>query len=322
MSRDTINSVFFSIVIPLYNEEENVEELYKRLTFTMDELCKNEGISKNLYEIILVNDGSKDRTWDLIKEIHQKDNRVKGINFSRNFGQHPAITAGLSYAKGNVIILMDGDLQDPPEEIPRLYKRFKEGFDIVYALRKKRDDPIHRKFFSRVFMEILKNISNIDTHTRIGVFRIISRRCLENFLRLGEKSKLGLGLMNWMGFPESFVEIERKARQAGKSKYSFLKLYKLALDGIASFSNIPLYLHIALYLGFAAAFVSFLIGFYMIFKKIFYGIPLLGYASIIVSIFFLGGVSLIILGVVGLYIGKIYEISLNRPLYIVKDEEM
>lgn len=310
----------FSVVIPLFNEEENVQELYRRLTLTMERLCRDEGLSENLYEIILVNDGSRDRTWDLIKEIHRADKRVKGINFSRNFGQHPAITAGLNYAKGNVIILMDGDLQDPPEEIPRLYKKFKEGFDIVYALRKKRDDPVYRKLFSRIFMELLKRMTKIDTHTRVGVFRIISRRCMESFLRLGERSKLGLGLMNWMGYPQAFVEIERKARMAGQSKYSFFKLYKLALDAIASFSNIPLYLHIALYFGFAVAFMSFIVGFYMAFKKIFYGIPISGYTSIIVSIFFLGGISLIILGIIGIYIGKIYELSLNRPLYIIKEE--
>jgi len=317
-----MDSIQFSVVIPLYNEEDNILELYRRLTITMESLCKDEGISENLYEIIMVNDGSRDTTWDLIKELHQKDNRIKGINFSRNFGQHPAIIAGLSYAKGNVIILMDGDLQDPPEEIPRLFKKFKEGFDIVYALRKKRDDPLYRKIFSRIFMEIFKKITHLNIYTRVGVFRIISRKCLENFLMLGERSKLGLAMMSWMGFSEAFVEIDRKARAAGKSKYSLFKLYKLALEGIASFSNIPLYLHIALYFGFAVASMSFLAGSFMILKKLFYGIPISGYTSIIVSIFFLGGVSLIILGIIGFYIGKIYEISLNRPLYIIKDKEL
>jgi dolichol-phosphate mannosyltransferase len=309
----------FSVVIPLFNEEGNILELYRRLTATMESLCKKEGLDEDLYEIIMVNDGSKDRTWELIRQLHETDRRVKGINFSRNFGQHPAITAGLNYAKGQVIILMDGDLQDPPEEIPRLYEKYKEGYDIVYALRKTRDDPIYRKFFSRIFMEVLKKLTRIDAPTRVGVFRVISRRCLENFIRLGEKSKLGLGLMGWIGFPQSYVEIERKARAAGKSKYSFLRLYKLALDAIASFSNIPLYLHFALYFGFTVAMFSFLTGFYMIFKKLFYDIPISGYTSIIVTIFFLGGVSLIILGIIGVYIGKIYELALNRPLYIVKD---
>lgn len=313
---------YFSIIIPLYNEEGNILELYRRLTITMESLCKEEGFDERCYEIIMVNDGSKDRTWELIKGLRQKDLRVKGINFSRNFGQHPAITAGLNYAKGDKIILMDGDLQDPPEEIPRLYEKYKEGYDIVYALRKTRDDPVYRRFFSRVFMEILKKLTRIDAPTKVGVFRIISRRCMETFLKLGEKSRLGLGLMGWMGLPQSYVEIQRKARASGESKYSFLKLYKLALDAVASFSNIPLYLHFALYFGFTVALISFLIGFYMLFKKIFYDIPISGYTSIIVSIFFLGGVSLIILGIIGVYIGKIYELALNRPLYIVKDEEI
>lgn len=317
-----VGSLNFSVVIPLFNEEGNISELYRRLTITMESLCKKEGLDENSYEIIMVNDGSKDRTWELIKQLHQKDFKVKGINFSRNFGQHPAISAGLSYAKGDVIILMDGDLQDPPEEIPKLYEKFKEGYDIVYALRKTRDDPVYRRFFSRIFMEFLKKITRIDAPTKVGVFRIISRRCLDNFLRLGEKSKLGLGLMGWMGLPQSYVEIQRKARASGESKYSFFKLYKLALDAVASFSNIPLYLHFALYFGFTVALLSFIIGFYMIFKKIFYDIPISGYTSIIVSIFFLGGVSLIILGIIGVYIGKIYELALNRPLYIVKDEEI
>ncbi|MCM8796078.1 MAG: glycosyltransferase family 2 protein [Candidatus Omnitrophica bacterium] len=313
---------YFSIIIPLFNEEENIPELYRRLTITMESLCKKEGIDKNLYEIIMINDGSKDRTWELIKELHKKDKKVKGVNLSRNFGQHPAIIGGLHYAKGEVIILMDGDLQDPPEEIPRLYEKYKEGYDIVYALRKTRDDPVYRKLLSKIFMKIFKKLTYIDTATRIGVFRVMGRKYMENFIKLGEKSKLGLALMGWMGFSQSYVEIERKARAAGKSKYSILKLYKLACDGIISFSNIFLYLHIGIYFGFIVALLSFLMGFYIVFKKLFYGIPISGYTSIIVSIFFLGGISLIILSIIAIYIGKIYEIVLNRPYYIVKDEEI
>jgi len=300
----------FSVIIPIYNEEVSIPELYRRLTDVMASLGE--------YEIIMVDDGSTDRSWYLIKELHKKDPRVKGISFSRNFGHHIAITAGLDYAKAEAVVLMDGDLQDPPEEIPNLYDKFKEGYDMVYAIREKRDDPLFKKVTSWIFLRLLRMISNVDIDLYGGIFRILSKRCIDNMRNLKEKSRFMVGLMNWIGFSKAGVKIERHRRYAGKSKYTLFKLFKLAWHGVTSFSYIPL--EIASYLGFSVSLISFLIGVYMLYKKLFFGIPILGYASIIVSLFFLGGVILLVLGVIGEYVGRIYAEVQNRPLYIIKEE--
>jgi glycosyltransferase involved in cell wall biosynthesis len=308
----------FSVVIPIYNEEENILELYNRLTAVMNRLCESEGYNSRDYEIIMVDDGSSDNSWALIKSLNEKDNRVKGISFSRNFGHHIAITAGIDYARGNAIILMDGDLQDPPEEIPRLFDKFKEGYDLVYAIRRKRKDSAFKKITSWIFLRMLKKISNVDINLESGIFSILSKRHVENMKKLREKSRFIVGLMSWVGFSQTGVEIERHERYAGRSKYSLFKLFRLAWHGVTSFSYIPLQL--ATYFGFGVATISFLIGLYMIYKKLFLGIPILGYASIIVSLFFLGGVILLVLGVIGEYIGRIYTEVQNRPLYVIKEE--
>ena len=304
------DGVVFSIVIPIYNEETNLMELYGRLTKVMSSL--------GLYEIIMVDDGSIDRSWQLIKELHRKDPRVKGLSFSRNFGHHIAITAGLDHAKGQAVILMDGDLQDPPEEIPKLYGKFKEGFDVVYAIRGQRKDPVFKKATSWIFLKFLKKISQVEINLQSGIFRILSKRCVENMRNLREKSRLIVGLINWIGYPQTGVITERHWRYSGKSKYSFFKLFKLAWHGVTSFSYIPLQL--ATYFGFFVAAISFFMGIYMLYKKLILGIPLLGYASMIVSLFFLGGVILLVLGVIGEYIGRIYTEVQNRPLYVIKEE--
>jgi glycosyltransferase involved in cell wall biosynthesis len=308
----------FSVVIPIYNEEENISELYRRLTAVMEKLCSNEGHSIDSYEIIMVDDGSIDHSWQLIKELHEKDPRVKGISFSRNFGHHVAITAGLDHVEGEAVVLMDGDLQDPPEEIPKLYYKFKEGYDLVYAIRKRRDDSIFKKITSWIFLRMLKKISNVDINLQSGIFRVMSKRCADSMRSLREKSRFIIGLMSWVGFPQSGVEIERHKRYAGRPKYTLFKLFRLAWHGVTSFSYIPLQL--ATYLGFGVAAISFLVGIYILYRKLFLGIPLLGYASIIVSLFFLGGVILFVLGVIGEYIGRIYTEVQNRPLYVKKEE--
>ncbi|GBD99334.1 hypothetical protein BMS3Abin07_01369 [bacterium BMS3Abin07] len=308
----------FSIVIPIYNEEENIPELYRRLTAVMKKLCEDEGMEKESYEIILVDDGSTDRSWLLIKGLHEKDQKIKGIRFSRNFGHHIAITAGLDHAEGNAVILMDGDLQDPPEEIPKLYEKFIEGYDLVYAEREKRDDPLLRKIISWIYLRVLKIITNLEINLESGIFRIMSKRTVENLRRLREKSRFLLGLMGWVGLPQAKVKIERHKRYSGSSKYTLFKLFKLAWHGVTSFSYVPLQL--ATYLGFLVAVMSFLLGLFMLYRKLFLGIPILGYASIIVSLFFLGGVILLVLGVIGEYIGRIYTEVQNRPLYVIQEE--
>jgi dolichol-phosphate mannosyltransferase len=303
------NIIDFSIVIPIYNEEDNIPELYRRLTHIMDSLGS--------YEIVMVDDGSKDRSWELIKDLNKRNPRVKGLSFSRNFGHHIAITAGLDYTKGEAVILMDGDLQDPPEEIPKLYEKFREGYEVVYAIRSDRKDPIFKKVTSLVFTRIFKKISQVDISLRSGIFRILSKRCVENLRNLRERSRFIVGLISWVGYFQTGVETQRHKRHGGKSKYSLFKLFKLAWHGVTSFSYIPLQL--ATYFGFSVAAISFLLGIYMLYRKIFLEIPILGYASIIISLFFLGGVILLILGVIGEYIGRIYTEVQNRPLYVIKD---
>lgn len=306
-----------SVVIPVYNEEENIPELYRRLTAVLEKLCEEEKRSETDYEIILIDDGSIDNSWQLIRGLHQKDPRLKGISFSRNFGHHIALTAGLDHAEGEAVILMDSDLQDPPEEIPKFYSKFKEGYETVYALRDKKAEPALKKIVSWIYMKMLKNISNVDVNINSGIFRIMSRRCVQDIRRMKEKSRFITGLISWLGYSHTGVMTERHERYAGKSKYSFLKLLTLAWHGITAFSRIPL--QAATYFGFLAACISFLYGVYLIARKLVYGIPVMGYTSIMASLFFLGGVILFVLGTIGEYIGRIYEQVQDRPLYLVKE---
>jgi len=305
------NKISCSMVIPVFNEEEVLLELYKRLTTVMEKLNEK-------YEIIFVDDGSKDKSFEILKKLCQQDKRLKIIRFSRNFGHHIAVTAGLDYAGGNTIVLMDADLQDPPEEIPKLYKKFKEGYDIVYAIRKTRNDSFFKKLFSKLFYKIFKLVSKVEIPPNIGIFRIISKQVVNNLKKCREKSRFVIALIGWTGFSSIGVETNRDERYAGKSKYNFLKSTKLAIDSIVSFSSFPL--HLISILGFLVAAFSFVIGIYMSIKKIFFGMPVSGYASLIISLYFLGGIQLIIIGIIGEYIGRIYSETQNRPLYIIKEE--
>jgi glycosyltransferase involved in cell wall biosynthesis len=300
----------FSIIVTVYNEEENVNILFERLVKVMERLA-------NSYEIIFVDDGSIDGTFGLLEKLHQKNNSVKIIRFSRNFGHHIAITAGLDYAQADTIILMDGDLQDQPEEIPRLYEKYKEGYDNVYAIRRTRKDPVLKKIASKLFYKFFKIICNFDIPQNTGVFRIISRRTVNAVKSCRERSRFVLALISWVGLPSAGVIIERSERHAGKAKYNFLKSTKLAIDAVISFSQIPL--QITVYFGFFIAMTSFSIGLYMLLKKIIFGMPTSGYASIIVSIFFLGGIQIAVIGIVGGYIGRVYSEVQNRPMYIIKE---
>ncbi len=308
----------FSIVIPIYNEEENIPELYNRLTTLMDRLCESEGYSRNDYEIIMVDDGSNDNSWSLIKNLNTKDNRVKGISFSRNFGHHIAITAGLDHSKGKVIILMDGDLQDPPEEIPKLYEKYKEGYDIVYGIRLERKDPFLKKLSSKIFWWMLKQFSGVNMPAGQTMLRILSRNVVDILNEMREYSRFIHGMMAWTGFKQTQVLIQHAPRTKGKSKYNIPRMFKLAFHAITSFSTVPL--RLATWLGISSAFLSLFFGIYFIVRKIFYNIPVPGFASIIVAIFFVGGVQLLVLGIFGEYIGRTYQEVQKRPLYIVREK--
>lgn len=304
------NKFFYSVVIPIFNEDENLGELYNRLTPVMEKLNNN-------YEVIFVDDGSTDKSLSILKELHRKDDRIKIVSFMRNFGHHIAVTAGLDYVKGDAIILMDGDLQDPPEEIPKLCSKFEEGYDIVYAIRKTREDVFIKKITSKLFYTIFRRFTKIDIPVNIGIFRIVSRGVIDNLRKCREKSRFIVALMGWFGFSHVGVETKRDERYRGKTKYSFAKQIQLAIDGILSFNYFTL--RVTTYFGFIVSICSFILGITMIIKKIFFGMPVSGYASIIVSIFFLGGIQLFMIGVMSEYIGRIYLEIQNRPVYIIKE---
>lgn len=311
-----MTEILFSIVVPVYNEDENIAELYRRLTATMDTI-QNEDASESSYEIIFVDDGSTDTSWATIRELNKTDCRIKGISFSRNFGHHKAIAAGIEHALGNYVILMDGDLQDPPEEIPKLYEKIKDGYDIVYAIRETRDDSRGKKFSSKLFHRVFQIVAKVDIDPNSGIFRIINRKVVNALKRCEERSRFIIGLMSWAGFKNTGVLTRREARQAGKTKYNLVKSSLLALDFITSFSYSPL--RLAAYLGAFIALISFIIGIFMLIKKIFFGIPVYGFTTIIVSVLFIGGVQLIIVGILGEYIGRIYTEVQKRPVYLLQD---
>ena len=307
----------FSVVIPIYNEEENIPELYRRLTPVMESLCEQVKCGRKGFEIILVDDGSGDSSWDLIKGLHDRDDRVKGICFARNFGHHVAITAGLDRARGRAVILMDGDLQDPPEEVPRLAEKLREGNDLVYGIRQQRHDPVLKKMTSWLFWWILRRFSGVDMPQGQTMLRIMSRRIVDSLNEMREHARFIHGMMAWTGFKTATLEVKHSPRTKGKSKYNIPKMFRLAFHAVTSFSTVPIKL--ATYLGFTSSFASFVAGLYFLYKKIFYGIPVTGYASIIVAIFFVGGIQMLVLGIIGEYIGRTYQEVQKRPLYIIKD---
>ena len=301
--------VEFSIVIPIYNEEENVSELHRRLGTVMKRL--------GTYEIIFVDDGSTDKSWQIIKDLHEKDLRVKGLSFSRNFGHHIAITAGMDNAQGKAIILMDGDLQDTPEEIPKLFNKLNEGYDLVYGIRKEKKDSILKRRSSSIFWRLINSFSDINIPRNQTLLRIFDRKILDALKSMRERARFIHGMMAWTGFRTALQEVEHAPRERGKSKYNVIKLFRLAFNAITSFSTFPL--RIATYIGLMSSGIGLIYGFYFLYKKVFLGIPVLGYASIIIAVLFIGGVQLLILGIIGEYLGRVYQEVQARPIYIVKE---
>ncbi|HBG92147.1 MAG TPA: glycosyltransferase [Nitrospiraceae bacterium] len=299
----------FSIIIPVYNEEENVSELHRRLGTVMERL--------GTYEIIFVDDGSSDKSWQIIKDLHEKDSRVKGLSFSRNFGHHIAITAGMDHAQGKAIILMDGDLQDPPEEIPKLLKKFNEGYELVYGIRKEKKDSILKRFASFVFWWFINSFSGINIPRNQTLLRIFDRKILDALNSMRERSRFIHGMIAWTGFKTAMQEVEHAPRERGKSKYNVIKLFRLAFNAITSFSTFPL--RLATYIGLLSSGIGLFYSLYFIYKKLFLGIPVLGYASIIVAVLFVGGIQLLMLGIIGEYIGRVYQEVQARPIYIIKE---
>lgn len=307
-----------SVVIPLFNEEENVDHIYNRLTTSSKSWKEN-------YEIIFVDDGSFDDTLLLLRKICDKDPHIKAIKLSRNFGHQAAISAGIKYAEGDAVVIMDGDLQDPPEELQRFLEKWREGYHVVFAVRKKRKENYFKKISYKIFYRLLNLISDISIPLDSGDFCVMDKKVvkvLNNEMK--EYNRFVRGLRAYAGFKQVGVEYERDSRAAGEVKYTYRKLAKLAIDGLLDFSIFPL--RIATYLGFAIALPSFIIGLFFVIHRIF-NFKFLGYspsdtpglASLAVGVFFLGGVIMIILGVIGEYIGRIYSEVKKRPFYVIDE---
>jgi len=298
----------FSLVIPVWNEEEVIPVLYERLVQVMESTGES-------WEVIFVNDGSTDHSLELLLELHERDPRIKVLNFSRNFGHQIAITAGFDYADGDAVIVMDADLQDPPEVLLRMIERWREGYDVVYAVRIKREGESKFKLWTAAaFYRLIHSIADVDIPLDAGDFRLMDRRVVLAMRRLREKSRFMRGLSSWVGFKQIAVEYERAPRYAGETKYPLRKMVRLAFNAITSFSHVPLQL--ATYTGFAFAGISVIIA---IFMRLLGNAQLLGQATTLVSVLFLGGVQLIFLGIIGEYLGRIYDEVKNRPLYIIAD---
>jgi glycosyltransferase involved in cell wall biosynthesis len=297
-----------SVVIPVYKAEHCLDELYLRLKTALESISPN-------FEIVLVEDCGGDNSWQVIERLAVADPRVRGIQFSRNFGQHYGITAGLDNCHGDWVVVMDCDLQDRPEEIPRLYTKAQEGYDIVLARRGARQDPFLKRITSWLFYKIFSYLADIDYDGDSGNFRIMSRKVVVNFRQMREQLRFFGGLVLWMGFPTASIEVEHAERLAGNTTYTFAKLWRLATETIIAYSDKPL--RLAVRLGFVMAFFSFCYGAYILVRALVYGSPIPGWNSLIVSLYFIGGIIISILGIIGIYLGKTFDESKKRPLYII-----
>ena len=300
-----------SIVIPVCNEAENVPILYDRLTAVLENLPYT-------FEILFIDDGSTDGTFQIIKKLRGNDRRVKGISFSRNFGHQAALTAALRYATGSAVITMDGDLQHPPSLIPTLIEKWKEGNQIVFTVREETADAsFFKKITSAVFYRIINAISDTPVQPSAADFRLLDRTVVESLNTFEERDRFLRGLIGWIGFSSTGVSFTAEARTAGTTKYTTRRMIKFALDGILSFSATPL--HLVTYLGITIACLSFLYGLYSLYVRFFTATTVPGWTSLLITILFLGGVQLISIGVVGEYLIKVYNESKRRPLYVVRE---
>lgn len=297
-----------SVVTPVYRAEGCLEELYRRLVAALS------GITQD-FEIVMVEDCGGDRSWEIIQALARRDPRVKGIQFSRNFGQHYGITAGLDHCDGDWVVVMDCDLQDRPEEIPRLYAKAREGYEVVIARRGRRNHPLAKRLSSWLFYRLFSWLAEIDYDGQAGNFRIVSRKVVDSFRMMREQLRFFGGLVNWLGFPAAAIDVQHDERYAGPSTYTFAKLWRLAFDTIVAYSDKPLRLSVRF--GFVLAFLAFCYGIYITARALLYGTAITGWASLIVSIYFIGGIIIAILGMLGIYLGKTFDEAKKRPLYIV-----
>lgn len=298
-----------SVVIPVFNEEENLPALHARLTKALENLGME-------YEIVLVDDGSQDQSPAILRRMEAEDQRIVIVEFARNFGHQVAISAGLEQSRGRVVCIMDADLQDPPEVLHTFLAKWREGWEVVYAVRTERKEWWGKRLAYAGFYRLLQRVANIDIPLDAGDFCVMDRQVVDLLVRMPERNRFVRGIRSWVGFKQIGVPYERHARHAGAPKYTFRKLLYLALDGLISFSHTPL--RIITLLGFTVSFLSFLVALFYLVKKFTMGTGVPGFTTLVVSIFFLAGIQLMTIGVIGEYIGRISDEVKRRPLYVAR----
>ena len=301
-----------TIIIPAYNEEESLEKLYDRLSKVVN------GITNYELEMLFINDGSKDRTKEILKELREKDNRVSYVNFSRNFGKETAMMAGMDYAKGDAVVFIDADLQDPPELIPELIKYWEQGYDDVYAKRRSRKgETFIKKFTSKMYYKILQSLTRVEIQKDTGDFRLLDIRCVNALRKMRESQRCSKSMFSWIGYNKKEVLFDRDPRVAGTTKWNYKKLVDLAIDGITSFTTSPL--RISTYLSIPTFLTLFIYFIYVIIKCIVQDVPMQAFQAIILICLFFFGTIILLIGIIGEYLGRIFNETKNRPLYFVDD---
>ena len=301
-----------SVLIPCYNEEQSLPMLYPELVKLMDSQSAHE------WEVLFVNDGSLDGTLDLLRQYRNQDQRINYVSLTRNFGKEAAMLAGFDYVTGDCMVIIDADLQDPPELIPEMIKWWEQGYEDVYARRKSRGrESWLRKRLSMMFYRMLQQSSRFEVLKNVGDFRLLDRRCVNALKRMRESERYTKGMFSWIGFKKKEIEFDRGNRQAGKSSWSYRQLFSLAIDGITSFSSLPL--RISTIAGFFVSMLAFIYMMVVFIRALIWGNPVQGYPSLLVIMLFLGGIQLLSLGIIGEYIGRIYNETKNRPDYLVDE---
>ena len=309
MIKHTGDAKLISVVAPVYNEEDVIHEFHHRLTAVLSDL-------QHEVEVIYVNDGSKDSSLALLSSLAAADDRIGVVDLSRNFGKEIAMTAGLDHCRGDAVVVIDTDLQDPPELIVDFIREWEDGFDVVYGRRRSRQGETWlKKKTAQWFYSLIKSVSEVEIPENVGDFRLLSRRALDSLLLLREKHRFMKGLFSWVGYSQKAIDYDRCPRYAGDTKWNYWKLWNFALEGITSFTVSPLI--ISTYVGFVTSLVAFFYGGFVIVKTLLFGNSVPGYPSLLVVILFLGGIQLMALGVIGEYVGRMFNETKNRPLYLV-----
>ena len=303
-----------SVIIPVYNEEANIPTLFERMKAVMEQITTD-------FELVFINDGSRDRSMALIKALAKDHPFVKYIDFSRNFGHQIAVSAGLDKCNGDAVVIIDADLQDPPELIIDMYKKMKEGYEVVYAKRgKRKGESLFKLWTAKMFYRVLSAITSINIPVDTGDFRIMDRKIVDLLKEMPEKNKFIRGQISWIGYEQTFIEYERQERLAGETGYPIRKMLRLALDGITAFSDLPL--KIVTYFGFLVSGIAFLVMLYALYARFISQDYEPGWTSLIISVLFIGGIQMIAIGIIGEYLSRMNNNIRNRPLYIVKDSNL